>query len=835
MHVAIERNSWRLPQDDVVQVVNPKSKIKDIPDELAYAGLSDGQYWRSVILALLVIIIVIAGIASAILSYGFVDELLYWSGKRLCLEDILNTTDIFPDRLPSMWISSTGFVYQNDDGDLSMYNTTSNNVTVLISNYTLNQINVKEYKCSRDLKYILLKSNIHKVFKNTYTAHVTIYTVKNGHQTKLIVNKTDVNILELQSADWAGNTNNIIFVKDNDLYIKYEVSHKEIRITKTGIRNLIYNGIPDWLYQEEIFLDPSKAYWPSADGSLLLFATFNDSNVENFEYPWMEDGFQNVDPMKLIYTKSVRYPTPGTNIPKAELWLFNITLSNETSSPIKIEPPAPLFGEDHYIVSVGWVNDSSYQFSVVWMSRIHNFSIVNYYEAPNWKSVEQSHVENAPANMWLEVQQHPVFAPDGQSYLLLAPVQYNSHFSTHIKHVTQEDKHVRIISYGFEVLQILAWDTVKHIVYYIGTDSGKTGEQHMYAVNDQTSGDIIRPEIKCITCEIREQPYYKNCSYFTAYFNSLSPKDEIDYYVLQCEEQPMPFAGIHHASNGSLIRSLFDEHIKIQNLERYALPKSRFDRVILPNGYNARVQLLMPPSWRPELRDAAFPVIVQVDGRPNSQLVTKKWKTDWGLYLSVRDGVVYIKLDVRGSKGQSTSDLYKHLGDIEVSDQIFVIKELLKSYKYLDGNRIGVWGWGYGGYVTTLLMGSQYHIFKCGIAVSPIADWRYYNSAFAEKIFGLKTKINDLNYIGSDLKTKTDFIASDSFYIIQGLADQSIPYQHGVMLANAMTRSNKLFRHQVYANEGFELQNVLVHMYRSMEDHFKRCLTLEEDDSPNHV
>lgn len=87
---------------------------------------------------------------------------------------------------------------------------------------------------------------------------------------------------------------------------------------------------------------------------------------------------------------------------------------------------------------------------------------------------------------------------------------------------------------------------------------------------------------------------------------------EIDYYVLQCEEQPMPFAGIHHASNGSLIRSLFDEHIKIQNLERYALPKSRFDRVILPNGYNARVQLLMPPSWRPELRDAAFPVIVQV-------------------------------------------------------------------------------------------------------------------------------------------------------------------------------------------------------------------------------
>ncbi len=83
------------------------------------------------------IALVIAGIVSAILTYGFVDELLYWSGKRLCLEDILHNTDIFPERLPSAWISSTKFVYQDDDGDLSLYNTIDNNITILISNYTL--------------------------------------------------------------------------------------------------------------------------------------------------------------------------------------------------------------------------------------------------------------------------------------------------------------------------------------------------------------------------------------------------------------------------------------------------------------------------------------------------------------------------------------------------------------------------------------------------------------------------------------------------------------------------------------------------------------------------
>lgn len=108
-----------------------------LKQDLGYTGLTDGQYWRSVILALLVIALVIAGIASAIFSYGFVDELLYWSGKRLCLDDILNTTNIFPERLPSMWVSTSGFAYQNNDGDLSLFNTTSGNVTVLISNYTL--------------------------------------------------------------------------------------------------------------------------------------------------------------------------------------------------------------------------------------------------------------------------------------------------------------------------------------------------------------------------------------------------------------------------------------------------------------------------------------------------------------------------------------------------------------------------------------------------------------------------------------------------------------------------------------------------------------------------
>lgn len=118
--------------------------------ELAYAGLSDGQYWRSVVLALLVIGLVIAGIASAIYGYGFVDELLYWSGTRLRLEDVLNTSSVFASRLPATWVSERALVFQNDDGDLCAYNATTNAVATLIANYTLVSIRVRirdVYEC----------------------------------------------------------------------------------------------------------------------------------------------------------------------------------------------------------------------------------------------------------------------------------------------------------------------------------------------------------------------------------------------------------------------------------------------------------------------------------------------------------------------------------------------------------------------------------------------------------------------------------------------------------------------------------------------------------------
>lgn len=185
--------------------------------------------------------------------------------------------------------------------------------------------------------------------------------------------------------------------------------------------------------------------------------------------------------------------------------------------------------------------------------------------------------------------------------------------------------------------------------------------------------------------------------------------------------------------------------------------------------------------------------------------------------MSSHCDVVYVRLDVRGASGLYDPSLYRQLGGVEVQDQVEVLEYLFTENKYLDRTRVGIWGWGYGGYVTSMVLGlgNQQKVYKCGVAVSPISDWLYYSkallsielyqmlqvrtfadSAFTEKVLGLPTE-NYKGYVEADATQRARNIPKKSFYLIHGLADLSAPYQHGVSLARALTNAGILFRYQV--------------------------------------
>uniref|UniRef100_A0A1A9V2A1 Peptidase S9 prolyl oligopeptidase catalytic domain-containing protein n=1 Tax=Glossina austeni TaxID=7395 RepID=A0A1A9V2A1_GLOAU len=833
--------SWRLPPDETLQVQDPKQKDEDL-------DLDEGHNWRSIIFSLLVISFVIAGIITAIYLLGYVDELLYWSGRRMILDEYLQG-DLTPTRLEPSWITTKKYVFQSDDGGLSVLDTTTNTVSTLATNHTLRQLNVQGYHCSNNLRFVLFRHNVKKIFQRSFTAFYTIYDVENDHHMPVkLKDSPKVQRTRLQYAAWLGNTTSLLIVVDNDIYLRQSPADEEdVRLTHTGYANLIYNGIPDWLYQEEIF-DRPEAIWASADGTHFMYATFNDTNVGMMTYPWLASGAVITGSgmsagSSFPETKNVRYPTPGTVNPTVQLWIVNLTNFSEREQ-LLLKPPPSLDGQDYYLTSAGWVTDSNYQISVVYMMRSQNYSIVTTcFGDKNWECTE-IHSERAPEDEWLDILPHPVFSPDGNSFLLLASVQESGteHF-THIKHVTISQQRIAVISHGrYEVLKILCWDTANHLVYYLGTKDKKPGQRHLYTVRDPVNEDNRKTEPTCITCDLGEalwssRYYYVNCSHFDAFImptSSIATQSGISFYILECLGPGLPVSGVHSHKTHSLVKILFDTRPYFsERLQKLALPTQRSFEIPLPHGSRAQVQLLLPPSWREELRDAAFPVVVEVNGRPGSESVSEKFRIDWGTYMSSRNDVIYIRLDVRGAKGQSKKSLFRRLGGVEVQDQISVLKYLLDTISFLDETRVGIWGWGYGGYVTSMVLGTQQDVFKCGIAISPIADWLYYNTAFTERILGLPAE-NYKGYVEADATQRARLIKSHSFFLIHGLADSTAPYIHGVQLAKSLTDANILYRYQTYADEGHELVGVLEHVYSSMEHYFADCLSLDPDDTkPN--
>ncbi|KAK6623027.1 hypothetical protein RUM43_008879 [Polyplax serrata] len=679
-----------------------------------------------------------------------------------------------------------------------------------------------------------------QVFRNSFLSHYTVYDVTNDHLIPIAIRDLENKIAatRLQHATWLGNTTALAIINNNNIFVRDSPVGKDTQITITGLPGVIYNGVPDWLYQEDIFASP-EALWPSPDGSHIIFATFNDSKVRMLSFPWF--GVSSLSSSSNTFgsfpdSKTVRYPTPESPNPKVRLWVVDI---KNQSEPVRweVSPPKTLENQDFYLTSAGWVGDNNQQVGAVWMNRAQNLSIVSACVSPNWTCIE-THVERAPENTWLDVQPQPFFSPDGDSFLLLAAVQEGAHdHFTHIKHVTLKQQRMAVLSHGrYEVVKILEWDTSNHLVYYLGTHDTRPGQRHLYVVKDPGADDPKRLEPQCITCDLGEvlwasRYHYGNCSYFNA---AVSPpigmEGALGHYVLECEGPGLPLAAIHASDTHRMIRIIFNtRHTRLHLLRKLALPISRSFSVPLPQGSKAQVQLFLPPSWREELRDAAYPVLVEVNGRPGSQSVTQRFTIDWGTYMSSHNDVVYVKLDVRGAKGLGKRSLYRHLGGVEVQDQIVTMRYLLDTFGFLDRSRIAVWGWGYGGYVTTMLLGSQQNIFKCGIAVSPITDWLFYNSAFTERILGLPGD-NYKGYVEADATQRARNIPSDSLYLIHGLADVTAPYQHGVALAKALADAGVIFKYQSYADEGHFLVGVLAHVYRSMEHHLKECLSLDEDE-----
>uniref|UniRef100_A0A8C2YDP0 Fibroblast activation protein alpha n=1 Tax=Coturnix japonica TaxID=93934 RepID=A0A8C2YDP0_COTJA len=517
---------------------------------------------------------------------------------------------------------------------------------------------------------------------------------------------------KIQYISWSPVGHKLAYVYQNNIYLKQSPREAPIKLTSDGKENEIFNGIPDWVYEEEM-LATKYALWWSPSGKYLAYVQFNDSDIPVIEYSYFgEDQY----PRKII----IPYPKAGAKNPTVKVFIVDTT-NTEAFGPKEV---------DHYFTWLTWVTDN--RVGVQWLKRIQNFSVLaicDFNENSNtWDCPEsQQHIEESQTG-WAGgfFVSAPYFTSDGSS---------QSKFSS------------------------LMYLTNDAIFYSSNEFEGYPGRRNIYKIS--IGSKPIRK--LCITCSLRKE----RCQYYTARFSERSK-----YYALIC----------------------------------YGM-------------YNVSIS-------------KKYPLLIQVYGGPCSQNVKHTFSISWITYLASKEGIIVALVDGRGTAYQGDKILhavYRRLGVYEVEDQISAVKKFIEM-GFIDEKRIAIWGWSYGGYVSSLALGSGSGVFKCGIAVAPVSSWEYYASIYTERFMGLPVESDNLeHYKNSTVMARAKNFQNVEYLLIHGTADDNVHFQNSAQIAKALVNAQVDFQAMWYTDQNHGIPGLSSkHLYTHMTHFLKQCFSMSE-------
>ncbi|XP_042678254.1 prolyl endopeptidase FAP isoform X3 [Centrocercus urophasianus] len=637
--------------------------------------------------------------------------------RALTLDDYLNGNFQYKTYFP-YWVSDSEYLHQNPEDDIILFNVDMNYVTTIMTNSTMKQVNASNYVMSSDKYFIALESNYSKLWRYSYTASYHIYDLIYGG----FVTENQLPH-KIQYISWSPVGHKLAYVYQNNIYLKQSPREAPIQLTSDGKENEIFNGIPDWVYEEEM-LATKYALWWSPSGKYLAYVQFNDSDIPVIEYSYFgEEQY----PRKII----IPYPKAGAKNPTVKVFIVD-TINIEAFGPKEVPVPAVITSSDHYFTWLTWVTDN--RVGVQWLKRIQNFSVLaicDFKENSNtWVCPEnQQHIEESQTG-WAGgfFVSAPYFTSDSSSYYKIFSDK-NGYKHIHYINGSVENA-IQITSGEWEAIYIFR--VTNDAIFYSSNEfEGYPGRRNIYKIS--TGSKPIRK--LCITCNLRKE----RCQYYTARFSERSK-----YYALICYGPGIPISTLFENENDRELRILEDNQELQSALQEIILPKEEINKLEV-DGITLWYKMLIPPQFD---RSKKYPLLIQVYGGPCSQNVKHTFSISWITYLASKEGIIVALVDGRGTAYQGDKILhavYRRLGVYEVEDQISAVKKFIEM-GFIDEKRIAIWGWSYGGYVTSLALGSGSGVFKCGIAVAPVSSWEYYASIYTERFMGLPVESDNLEH-----------------------------------------------------------------------------------------
>ncbi|XP_049817276.1 inactive dipeptidyl peptidase 10 [Aethina tumida] len=820
-NVHIDTKNLRPSPEHRIKGQNKRALEAVLGEELVVSSPNE-RNWRGIFIALLVIVAVLGLIVFSIVLVSPPEEGPRTKGNKPTLEDIFLKLPP-PARFNGTWISDYEFIYKDDQGGITLYNADNLTTTIIMTNSTFRQYEVVDFKISNDLRYVLLISDVKNVYTYTTLARYYIYEISTRIRKPLSPKELDENAPYLQYATWSPDGTGIAFVHENDIYYKPKVEKDLVcRITNTGQAGVVFNGVPDWLYETEI-LKVSHTVWFSPDGMYLLYVTFNDTLVGEYRYPWFES-----DNTKVTYPKikSFRYPKVESPNPDVSVWIVNLTMPKYLF-PFELKPTNSV-EPGSYVTSASFNGENNV--AVIWLNRLQNTYVIVTCRSQNAYNCTDFHIE-AEHIGWTEPIFHPVFNENGTKAIVRLPVKDGD--NGHYMHACElHNNKVRPLTHGaFELVRILAWDEENQDIYAIGTTENSPGVRHLIKITDVAS----TPDWTCMTCkpeldpnstlsELNETLAMKSLMLdYTCDFNNVIFSKNFKYYIQECLGPEIPIVALVRTSTNSRLAVLDSSHKLRRKVKKLSPPQIKTISVEIEFGYKAQVRLYLPQVLR-EYEDVTFPLILIVDASPASQTVSSKWELSWPWYLASTRNYVVAKIDARGSGFQGVKmrrEIQRRIGLIEVQDQLAVLTYLRDTFKYIDRSKICTAGKGYGGYVSAMMLLQDFHqVINCSVSISPITNWKFYNSYFAEKYLGFPSK-HLQEYDNADLTMKATNLNDRHFLLIHGTADTKVTSEHSFVLAKALVEQEILFQQLAYPDEKHEFRaKALLHMYKEIDQFF---------------
>jgi dipeptidyl-peptidase-4 len=533
----------------------------------------------------------------------------------------------------------------------------------------------------------------------------------------------------------------VSFVREHNLWLVSVADSQERAVTRGGTEE-IRKGELDWVYPEE--LEIKTAYWWSPDSSAIAYLEMDERKVS--QYPMVDFSSPSGE------AEMERYPAAGGANPVVRVFVISLNGGEPRAMDIGAET-------DIYIPRVSWLNDSKH-LAIQRLNRTQMILDLLIADAATGKT-RAALTEKDP--YWINVSDDLHFLKDGKRFL------WSSERSgyRHLYLYDLEGKQLGQITRGdWEVTSLDAVDETKGLVYFTATEKSPL-QRHLYVA--ALGGGFTR-----VTKEegTHAAVFAPNASAFLdTYSNAAAPARQ-DVY----------------RADGTRIASINEN--KVAELADYHLAPMEFLTVKSRDGVQLNASMIKPPDFNPQKK---YPVLVYTYGGPHAQVVRNAWGGATFLWheLMAQKGYIIFSLDNRGSNARGhlfETPLHFRMGAQELSDQRDGV-QYLKSLPYVYGNRIGIWGWSYGGHMTLHAMFEADDDFKAGFAGGPVTDWRYYDSIYTERYLGLPQK-NEKGYQDSS-PVKYAAQLKGKLLIAHGTGDDNVHFANTLSVINDLIEAGK--------------------------------------------